>query len=809
MSSFRSLGITLFWAAAGAAAFLLLYDRVAPAASVDLRRTRGEILEAAGDYLRHQGYHPDRLQQDAWFGFDGDMHLYLQSRGGVAHANRVIRADSLSTHNWYVTWYDRSVPPSQAEESFEAWFSPAGRPLGFQHTIHDTAARQSLTRDEALRRAEAFIARQGIRLAGYALKTSSETQRLNRLDHFFSWATADTSMESSLWVRILGGEVGGFRLENRPGESFRNGMSRMATTGTFLATLSYAVFFLTFFFVVILFLKKYHEGEVGTRTGIFIFAGLLAASILSTLNVYPLVGSGVGMGDVNRFNVRIIMLVFTIFVFHLFTSVMVFAAWSVGESSSRTLWPAKLSGMDSLLSMRFFTLDAAEGLTRGVLWGLILTGLYSAAVWMLTSATRVGVFLPSVGGVPESFLPPFRPFLAGITSAFLTELVYRLFFLSYLEEKTRRRWLSVALATAVWTLTAFALWELPFGYLRFGASFAAMACFGLAFAFLFLRYDLLTTMAASFTVAFLNGTIPLLSSSGSSAAGWLWVSGGLLVLPLAVSAGGLVKRRRFEFTSQTLPSHIQRISERVRMAKELEIARKVQMSLLPKANPSAEGFDIAGACIPALEVGGDYYDFVQLPDRRIGIAIGDVSGKGVPAAIYMTLTKGILQSHAEDNLSPRAVLSRVNSLMYRTIDRNSFVSMFYAILDPVRTSIRFARAGQCPLIMAQRPGREISFLTPRGMALGLEKGKVFDAVLEEQEAELQRGDVLLFYTDGFTEARNASGEEFGEERLLEALGRHRMRPAADILKGICEDVGAFTGGAPQHDDMTMVVVRVS
>jgi phosphoserine phosphatase RsbU/P len=243
------------------------------------------------------------------------------------------------------------------------------------------------------------------------------------------------------------------------------------------------------------------------------------------------------------------------------------------------------------------------------------------------------------------------------------------------------------------------------------------------------------------------------------------------------------------------------------MAKELEIARKVQMSLLPKTDPVVEGFDIAGICIPALEVGGDYYDFVSLGGRKIGIAVGDVSGKGVPAAIYMTLTKGILQSHAEDNVSPRRVLSKVNSLMYRTIDRNSFVSMFYAILDPAARKIKFARAGQCPVIVAQRTGEQGTFLTPRGMALGLEMGKVFDSVMEEQELDVLSGDVFVFYTDGFTEARTAQGEEFGEERLVGSISHHRTKSATGIIRAICDDVQSFTAGHPQHDDMTMVVVK--
>ena len=265
-----------------------------------------------------------------------------------------------------------------------------------------------------------------------------------------------------------------------------------------------------------------------------------------------------------------------------------------------------------------------------------------------------------------------------------------------------------------------------------------------------------------------------------------------MVIPVAVGIAGVLRNMPFAFTGQTLPDHIQRISERERIGKELEIARNVQVSLLPKSQPEVGGFDIAGICIPAKEVGGDYYDFVSLPDNRIGIALGDVSGKGVPAAIYMTLTKGILQSHAEEGVSPREVLIKVNSLMYRTIERNSFVSMFYAILDVGTRKIRYARAGQCPVILAQGAGGQGTFVTPRGMALGLENGKVFDAVLEEQELQLGPGQLLVFYTDGFTEAMNAQTEEFGEDRLLASIAQYRGHSSGALIQSICSDVSAFT-----------------
>ena len=384
----------------------------------------------------------------------------------------------------------------------------------------------------------------------------------------------------------------------------------------------------------------------------------------------------------------------------------------------------------------------------------------------------------------------------------------RLFFMSYVAEKSRRRWLAVLVSVAAWTGTGFFLWDVPFGMPTTALHIAILAVYGLVFALLLLRYDLLTAICAHVVIAAVNAGIVFLLSSGQAFNADRWVFAGLLGAPLVVALVGLFRKERFEFSLETMPRHIQRISERVRMAKELEIARSVQLGLLPKEKPFINGYDIAGVCLPAEEVGGDYFDFVHLGRGKLGIALGDVSGKGVPAAIYMTLTKGILQSHAEKNVTPKEVLSKVNGLMYRTIERNSFVSMLYAILDGEQCRLLFARAGQCPVILTRDIGGKGSFLTPKGMALGLENGKVFDSVLQEQEIQLHQGETIVFYTDGFTEAMNERAEEFGEQRLVESVNRHGDVTAEGMIQAVCEDIKKFTGPAPQHDDMTMVVVKV-
>jgi len=278
-------------------------------------------------------------------------------------------------------------------------------------------------------------------------------------------------------------------------------------------------------------------------------------------------------------------------------------------------------------------------------------------------------------------------------------------------------------------------------------------------------------------------------------------------LQLALNATEFVMRgKKFTLVSiQNIESEL----ERERMARELEIAHQVQMSLLPKDSPVIPGYDIAGSCIPAEEVGGDYYDFIHLDNGNLGIAVADVSGKGMAAAIYMTLTKGVIQSQSGEMFSPKEVLTKINTLIYQSIERKAFVSMFYTILNPDRRQLICSRAGHNPAILFRNGDSGCTLIEPSGIALGLEKGDVFSDVIREQEIDLQKGDLLVFHTDGFTEAMNKHHVEYGEKRLVEIIRENKDKDSRTLIEAVNHDVRQFTEAYPQHDDMTMVSVRVN
>jgi serine phosphatase RsbU (regulator of sigma subunit) len=249
---------------------------------------------------------------------------------------------------------------------------------------------------------------------------------------------------------------------------------------------------------------------------------------------------------------------------------------------------------------------------------------------------------------------------------------------------------------------------------------------------------------------------------------------------------------------------IKKSIERERLVREMTLAQDMQRKLLPQELPQVRGLDIDAISTPAFEVGGDYYDFMQLAEDTIGIIVGDVSGKGVSAAFYMSEVKGIFQSLSTLYASPREFMVRANAVLSASIDKHSFVSLLYGILDVRTGRFQIARAGHCPLLHVSHSSS--AYVRPDGMGLGLAGHGLFADSIEEYTLELARGDVCVFYTDGVTEAHR-NEDEFGYERLRAAAGVANGKPAARIKEDILQAVDAFIEHGAAEDDMTLVVVR--
>jgi len=250
-------------------------------------------------------------------------------------------------------------------------------------------------------------------------------------------------------------------------------------------------------------------------------------------------------------------------------------------------------------------------------------------------------------------------------------------------------------------------------------------------------------------------------------------------------------------------------NEKKRLDHDLEIARDIQRVLLPAEPPAVKGFEISGVNIPARQVSGDYFDYIKIDDERLGIAIADVSGKGVPASLIMAICRSVLRSEAARNPSPADVLHKVNRQLYPDIKEDMFISMAYIVLDQAQSSVTLARAGQdAPLLYKSATGT-VERVKPPGMVVGIDSGSVFDRMTNDYNVPIQRGDCLFLYTDGVTEALDSAGDEFGVERMIESIrasaGHNNSTQA--IITRVIEDVRNFAGTAPQHDDITLIAVR--
>ena len=249
------------------------------------------------------------------------------------------------------------------------------------------------------------------------------------------------------------------------------------------------------------------------------------------------------------------------------------------------------------------------------------------------------------------------------------------------------------------------------------------------------------------------------------------------------------------------------LAEQDRLKHELNIARRIQLESLPQKTPNVRGLEIAGRSVPALEVGGDYFDYLNGKPDKFTVIVGDVSGKGTSAALYMSKVQGIIHSLNSFDLTPRELFIRSNRILCRDLEKKSFVTSIGATFLLEEKKIRLARAGHLPLYCYNASQRKVELITPLGVGLGITDDGTFEENLEEKEFAYAPGDIFVFVTDGVIEAHNIHRHEYGEERLLKLIDEKPDSSAEMLVHRIIDDVHTFTGEAMQHDDETVVVIK--
>lgn len=261
--------------------------------------------------------------------------------------------------------------------------------------------------------------------------------------------------------------------------------------------------------------------------------------------------------------------------------------------------------------------------------------------------------------------------------------------------------------------------------------------------------------------------------------------------------------RTYDSMREKIEEQYKELRSKEAMEREIEIAREVQRELLPRVCPIVPGLRLAGACRPAVGVGGDYYDYLQFSDHRLGIVIADVAGKGIPAALLMAGLQASVRSLAGPTVEPGEVNRLLNGMLYRSTTTARYATLFFALYDADSRMLSYSNAGHFPPLHVTRNG-EVTRLGADGMPLGLFE----DARYGQAQRTLEPGDLLVLYTDGIVEAQGTDGVEFGEARFIELLSRHRDANLDDLVLRVMSELERW-GGGHSHDDATLVLARVS
>jgi serine phosphatase RsbU (regulator of sigma subunit) len=370
--------------------------------------------------------------------------------------------------------------------------------------------------------------------------------------------------------------------------------------------------------------------------------------------------------------------------------------------------------------------------------------------------------------------------------------------------KTNQRWLA---AVAIVLISGILL---P-SFMTIGppsARFLISLLMGVVFAVIYFQWDFLTLLLAQFLFLGWIG----------SASGWFVarspdenvfiVFAAISFVILSIGFIGVFFGEKQPSLGEYEPAYVEELAQEQRIKQELQIARGVQQSFLPTKIPTLQNLDIAAVCLPANETGGDYYDIIRLDEHRLAVAIGDVSGKGIEAAFYMTLIKGMLHTLCRESSSPVEILTKINRLFYDNSAKRTFISLIFGVIDSKEQAFTLARAGHNPILHVKASTGNVDVLQPEGMGLGLTKSKIFDNKISEIKLSITEDDLFFLYTDGIVEALNQAHQFYGTEKLIEVIKEQKDNSASKVVNNVTRSVNRFIGAAKQHDDMTLMAIRL-
>jgi hypothetical protein len=788
-------------------AVVLLYPRANSLGGLRLPLDAQAIESRSNELVSSLGIPTEGATPQAQLRSNEKLFRQIQEQNGIEKANEII-SGGVPVYYWDVAWRSTSMfrvssserrdGAKEAEQVSEILrgtiftrLGPDGKLIEFERKFADSVALPSLSEEAARSLAISFLNEHTSSLAFLPdtarTAASKRTEQKNRVDYEFVWSMKSPTIGDQMEISMLvvGNTVARFKEEIIVPAEFRKSNFEQA-----LQIALPIVYFIAVVSMIVVAFRRFRSFELGFKLGGFV---AIVSSVILAVQIYLSYRNNQGWE-----------MLIPLILGPLFYGGGLLLVWAVGESVARETWREKLITFDLLTKGHWAHSRVGEALVRGVAIGMAAFAGFLFFSFLAGNFTRT--WATSAGESIIEGLGSFTVWLYvlghGVSANAYKLALIILFALSFLRKRIASPVLLVVAGGLIITLTA----SNHLAPLWIGLLIELVVASLIVWSFY--RYDALTVFLALYTITVVEeaGMLFVTGNSTYTQAGTVVAS----FLALTVIGGCLFQVKKKELTEfdGIMPAFARHITERQRLQQELEIARSVQMSFLPKENPRVVELDIASRCAPALEVGGDYYDFIDLKDKRLGVVVGDVSGKGTQAAFFMTLTKGFIRALADVSPSPSAVLTQVNRHFYENVDRGVFISMVYGIFDTARRILTLARAGHNPVIMRKTQANQIQVVNPMGLALGLDPGDTFVKSIQEVAIPFQSGDLFVFYTDGFPEAMNKTMEEFGEERLCETVRKYAHGTAAEIMDGVFADMRQFVGKAKQHDDMTIVVVKI-
>src|SRR6056297_1680867 len=482
------------------------------------------------------------------------------------------------------------------------------------------------------------------------------------------------------------------------------------------------------------------------------------------------------------------------------SSIVFFITTAIGDSLTREKWIEKLKTFDLVRLAMFYNRPVGLLIIRSVAYAYILTALITLVVYMIPESY---ISVSEIFRSNATILPSLEVIISSVIFYLLIIQVVLMISVGQLSGRTKRPAWIILLSAALFIMLNYS----PVGFGPWFTDLAVVGILGMAAGMIYLKEDLLTVFI-SLTVF----GIHMMSASGwvmesSPDVSVFYVSLLLTFALLLLGVFGFYKGEPVEELPEYVPEYINELKRDERIKQELQIARSVQQSFLPGKMPNGHGFEIAAVCTPALETGGDYYDFIEMDNDKLAVTIGDVSGKGIEAAFYMTFTKGVLHALCDEIVSTSEMLTRINNLFLKNAKKGTFISLIFGIIDFKDSTFRFSRGGHNPLLLFCADTGKVKEYRPSGMGLGMASEELFRENINELSVQLNKGDILVMFTDGVVEATNTRGRFYGDARLQSILKRSSRLSAEKIIKALSVDLMKFGEGSVPHDDMTAIVIK--